>query len=164
MAGRRHTYRARIEWTGNRGAGTESYAAYGREHEISGPDKPTIPGSSDSAFRGHPSRWNPDELMVVAAAACHKLWYLHLCAVGGVVVEGYVDEAEGVVAEDADGGGRFTRITLRPRVTLASGADREKAAALHHAAHEKCFVANSVNFPIVIEPVFETAEAGARRS
>jgi organic hydroperoxide reductase OsmC/OhrA len=157
MTERRHVYRARIEWTGNRGEGTKSYASYGREHEITGTGKAPIAGSSDPAFRGDPARWNPDELMVAAAAACHKLWYLHLCAVGGVVVEAYLDEADGVVVEAPDGGGRFTEITLRPRVVLAPGSDPERAAALHHAAHEKCFVANSVNFPITIEPAFEVA-------
>lgn len=151
-----HRYDVRVTWTGNRGLGTSGYREYGREHEIAAPGKPMIPGSSDPAFRGDGGRWNPEELLVASVSTCHKLWYLHLCSDAGVIVERYEDAAEGVMAENDDGGGRFVSIVLRPRVGLAPGADAAKAATLHQAAHEKCFVGNSVNFPITIEPVFET--------
>jgi organic hydroperoxide reductase OsmC/OhrA len=156
MAAKQHVYRAQIAWIGNLGEGTRSYRAYSRDHRISAPGKALIAGGADPAFRGDASRWNPDELLVAAAAACHQLWYLHLCAVAGVVVETYEDEAEGAMVEEADGGGRFVRVTLRPRIGLAPGADLALARRLHADAHKKCFVANSVNFPILIEPVFET--------
>jgi organic hydroperoxide reductase OsmC/OhrA len=152
-----HTYQVRVEWTGNRGTGTSGYRAYGREHTISADGKPDIPGSSDPAFRGNADRWNPEDLLVASASACHKLWYLHLCAVAGVVVQGYVDEAVGTMVEDEQGG-RFTRITLRPRVTIRAGDDAALAARLHHDAHAKCYVANSVNFPIECEPSIATAD------
>jgi organic hydroperoxide reductase OsmC/OhrA len=89
------------------------------------------------------------------------LWYLHLCSVGGIVVTGYLDRAEGVMVEDASGGGRFASVTLRPEVTLASGTDEAAALAAHHEAHEKCFIANSVNFPVAVEPVIRVAETTA---
>jgi organic hydroperoxide reductase OsmC/OhrA len=159
MADKQHRYRVRVAWTGNRGVGTRAYADYGRSHEITAPGKAAIAGSSDPAFRGEAARWNPEELLVASLSTCHQLWYLHLAAVGGVVVERYDDEAEGVMVEAADGSGRFAAITLRPRIGLAPGADLAKAAALHHEAHQMCFIANSVNFPVAIEPVFETATA-----
>ena len=81
------------------------------------------------------------------------LWYLHLCAVAGVTVTSYVDEAHGVMAEDADGGGRFTEVVLRPRVTVASTDMIEAAMGLHAEANAKCFIANSVSFPVRHEPV-----------
>jgi organic hydroperoxide reductase OsmC/OhrA len=62
--------------------------------------------------------------------------------------------------EQADGGGQFTRIELRPVVTLMSGADRDSALTLHEAAHAKCFIARSVNFPIVVLPVIMTDRPG----
>jgi organic hydroperoxide reductase OsmC/OhrA len=161
MAEKQHRYRTRIVWTGNRGVGTRAYRDYGRDHEITSPGKPPIQGSSDPAFRGDAARWNPEDLLVASVSACHKLWYLHLCSAHGVIVERYEDEAEGVLAEDADGGGRFISVTLKPRIGLAPGADAAMAARLHHDAHEKCFIANSVNFPVAVEPTFETAAAAA---
>lgn len=149
-----HHYKVRVEWTGNRGSGTSGYRDYDRDHTLSSPGKPAIPGSSDPAFRGDAARWNPEDLLVASASACHKLWYLHLCAEAGVVVTAYVDEAEGMMKDDANGG-RFERIVLRPRVTIYAG-DREVALRLHHQAHEKCYIANSVNFPILYEPSIES--------
>jgi organic hydroperoxide reductase OsmC/OhrA len=148
MTERDHVYRVEVEWTGNRGAGTANYRAYGRDHVIRADGKPPIGGSSDPAFRGNAARWNPEELMVAAVSACHKLWYLHLCATAGIAVQSYVDRAEGRMAEDADGGGRFVEVTLRPRITVRVGDDLERAALLHRDAHARCFVANSVNFPV----------------
>ena len=154
MTGKTHLYGVNVLWTGDRGVGTRGYRDYSREHQIRAPSKPYIPGSSDANFRGDAARWNPEELLVASVSACHKLWYLHLCAVGGVVVMAYEDNAEGVMREDEDGGGRFTSVTLRPHARLAAGSDPVRAAALHHDAHAKCFIANSVNFPITVEPSF----------
>ena len=159
MSGKQHTYRAHVVWTGDRGVGTRGYRDYGRDHEIRAGAKPAIPGSSDPNFRGDATRWNPEELLVGSLSACHQLWFLHLCSVGGIVVTAYEDRAEGVMVEAEDGGGRFTGVTLRPRARLAAGSDTERAEALHHDAHEKCFIANSVNFPVAVEPIFEVEGA-----
>ena len=83
----------------NRGTGTSSYREYGRTHEISGSDRPAIPGSADRRFRGDRDRWNPEELLVVSLAQCHMLWYLHLAAEAGLVVTAYADEPVGTMAE-----------------------------------------------------------------
>lgn len=154
MSGKEHHYAVTVTWTGNQGSGTSAYRAYSRDHLISAGDKPAIPGSSDPSFRGDPARWNPEDLLVASLAACHKLWYLGLCAAAGIVVTDYEDRAEGWMLEEAGGAGQFTRVLLRPRVTLAPGADREKAAHLHHEAHDMCFIARSVNFPVEAEPEF----------
>ena len=144
-----HHYRLTVEWTGNRGTGTSGYRDYERSHVISAAGKPDIAGSSDPAFRGDAARWNPEELLLASASACHKLWYLHLCADAGIVVTAYVDHAEATMNGD-----RFERIVLRPRVTISAG-DRELAARLHHQAHEECYIAKSVNFAIDCEPSIE---------
>jgi organic hydroperoxide reductase OsmC/OhrA len=144
-----HRYAVTVKWTGNTGTGTSGYRSYGRQHEITAESgKPPIPGSSDPAFRGDPSRWNPEELLVASLSACHKLSYLHLCAVAGIVVVGYIDHAEGVMKETEDGSGSFESVTLHPQVTVAVGSDTGKARELHDAAHAKCFIARSVNFPV----------------
>jgi organic hydroperoxide reductase OsmC/OhrA len=145
--GTKHTYSVTIRWTGNNGTGTSGYRDYARNHDISAAGKPGIAASSDAAFRGDRTRWNPEELLVAALSSCHQLAYLHLCAVAGIVVVDYSDQAEGVMEETADGGGRFTRVALRPKVTVVGG-DLAKAEQLHHEAHAKCFIANSVNFPV----------------
>jgi organic hydroperoxide reductase OsmC/OhrA len=154
-----HSYQVRTTWTGNRGEGTASYRGYGRDHEVTtgetgGAAAPQpIAGSSDPSFNGDPARWNPEQLLTASLSQCHMLWYLHLCAVAGVVVTRYTDEAEATMVEAADGGGRFCEAVLRPHVTVRSPDMIERAVSLHEQASEKCFIANSVNFPVRHEPV-----------
>ncbi|MET0320684.1 MAG: OsmC family protein [Duganella sp.] len=155
MVAGNHHYHVTVEWTGNRGSGTSGYRDYARDHVVTAGGKPPIAGSSDPAFLGDPARWNPEELLLASASACHKLWYLHLCADAGILVTAYLDHANGTMVDGARG--HFTDIVLRPRVTIAPGADRELAERLHHAAHERCYIANSVNFPISCEPVVDVA-------
>src|SRR5271155_197729 len=144
-----HGYPVTMKRTGNQGAGTSGYKEYERAHEISaGALKPVIPCSSAPAFRGDAARWNPEELLVASLSACHQLWYLHLCSDAAIIVTAYIDHAEGFMEESAGGAGNFTRVVLRPEVTVAEGADMAKARQLHEAAHAKCFIARSVNFPV----------------
>ena len=84
-----HAYVATVEWTGNAGQGTASPHSYERRHDIRVAGKPIIAGSSDPAFRGDPTRHNPEDLLVASVAACHMLWFLGLCAAAGVVVTAY---------------------------------------------------------------------------
>lgn len=151
MPGKEHRYTVTVTWTGNTGSGTSSYRAYERAHTIEAGTKPAIAGSSDPAFRGDAARWNPEDLLVASASACHQLWYLHLASTAGIVVTAYEDRAEGTMIETADGGGHFTRIVLRPRVTISKG-DPERARELHHDAHCLCFIANSLKCEIATEP------------
>lgn len=146
-----HTYAISTTWTGNRGEGTSSYRAYGRDHELASVGRPTLAASADPAFRGDHDRWNPELLLVAALSDCHLLSYLHLCAVNGVVVTAYTDEASGVMEQHGNGG-RFTEVILRPVVTVSDESMIDKANALHHDAHENCFIASSVSFPVRTEP------------
>jgi organic hydroperoxide reductase OsmC/OhrA len=152
MTARTHHYSVEVEWTGNQGTGTSKYDAYTRDHVYRAEGHAEIPGSADPHFRGDPGRWNPEELLLAALSSCHKLSYLHLCAVNHVVVTGYVDRAEAWMDEEA-GSGRFTRAVLHPEVTISADSDPARARELHHQAHHNCFVANSVNFPVDAEPV-----------
>lgn len=147
-----HSYSIEMRWTGNDGQGTQTYRTYRRDHVIRAEGKPEISGSSDPAFRGDRARYNPEELLVAALSSCHMLSYLHMCAINDVVVTAYEDHASGTMQERPDGSGVFTRVVLRPRVTITSASDPAKAQTLHHEAHEKCFIANSVNFPVENEP------------
>ena len=150
---RQHRYRILNRWTGNLGSGTSAYTAYSRAHELSGPQKAApIPGSSDPLFRGDPTRYNPEELLLGALSACHMLWVLHLCADAGITVTEYRDEAWGEAAEHPDGAGEFTRAVLRPQVTIAEPERIADALAIHARAHAVCALARSVNFPVSVEP------------
>lgn len=150
-----HRYGITLKWTGNTGSGTLNYRSYERAHEITAGEKPAILGSSDPSFRGDPERWNPEELLVASLSACHKLWYLHMCAVSGVVVVEYVDHAEGFMEESPDGSGHFQKVILRPEIKIAQGSDKRKAEELHALANKKCFIANSVKFPVLHQPKIE---------
>jgi organic hydroperoxide reductase OsmC/OhrA len=158
MAGKTHVYPIKMRWTGNTGQGTLDYRAYKRDHEYSVEGKPFIPGSADPNFRGDRTRYNPEELLVMSISSCHMLWYLHLCADSKIVVVGYTDEATGTMVEDAERGGFFTEVVLRPVVTIAAGGDAALAESLHERAHHLCFVANSVNFPVRCEPTTQMPE------
>ena len=152
---RTHAYAITTTWTGNRGQGTASYRAYGRDHDLAAEGRSTLAASSDPAFRGEADRWNPELLLVAALSDCHLLSYLHLCAVNGVVVTAYRDEATGTMEQVGDGG-RFTEVVLHPVVTVADESMIERANALHHDAHASCFIAGSVNFPVRTEPTTTT--------
>jgi len=152
---REHRYLVEVRWTGNRGSGTSGYRAYDRAHEIRGDAKPTILASSEAALRGDGTRWNPEELLVAALSQCHMLWYLHLCAAADLVVQAYVDRPDGTMVEGDDGSGHFTRATLRPATSLDDPERLDEARELHAEAHRRCFIANSVNFPVAVEPSFE---------
>jgi organic hydroperoxide reductase OsmC/OhrA len=154
-----HHYQVTNRWTGNLGSGTSAYKAYSRSHELSGAAKMApIPGSSDPAFRGDPTRYNPEELLVGALSACHMLWALHYCADAGIVVTAYTDDADGDVVERPDGSGEFTRVTLRPRMTITDANRAEEAAAIHERVHHVCALARSENFAVTCEPVVTAAE------
>lgn len=156
-----HIYQTDLVWKGNTGTGTKTYKGYSRAHEISIEGKPAIVGSSDPHFNGDASRYNPEELLVAALSACHMLYYLHLCADAKIVVVDYRDSARGMMIETAGGGGHFTEVVLRPRVVISKESDPAKANELHTRAHEFCFIANSVNFPVRAEAkiTFEKSSA-----
>jgi organic hydroperoxide reductase OsmC/OhrA len=155
----RHEYSANIVWTGARAGPTTSYQSYSREYEFQSGDKPRLRGSADPYFRGDATAYNPEDLLVVALSTCHLLSYLADCARAGVHVVAYEDDAHGVMTVK-DGKLRFTEVVLRPRVTVAKGTNLEKAHALHAQAHEGCYVASSVNFPVRHEATVVTAGEG----
>ena len=149
-----HTYKAATTWTGDLGEGTASYRAYARDHEVSIEGKPVLPGSADAAFRGDASRWNPEDCLISAISTCHMLWFLHLASDAGWIVRGYEDAAEAVMDMNPNGSGQFSSATLRPRVRISEG-DASLLDDLHHKAHEMCFIARSLNFPVNCEPTIE---------
>lgn len=145
---KQHSYQLTVEWTGDRGSGTDGHRTYSRDHEVRAAGPAVIAGSSDPAFRGDATRWNPEQLFLASVSQCHMLWYLSLAAAAGLVVTAYEDEATAVMVEESSGAGQFTSMTLHPHVTITDAAQEPRAVELHIRAGEMCFIARSVNFPI----------------
>jgi len=154
-----HRYTLHTTWTGDRGTGTTGYRDYDRAVTIEIEGKPALLASADKPFRGDPTRWNPEDLLLASLSECHLLSYLHACVQSGVVVVGYQDDAAGVMVEDGNGGGAFREVVLRPRVVVADASMVDAATAAHAQAHAWCFIANSVNFPVRHEPTITVAAA-----
>ena len=153
-----HHYAVRATWTGDRGTGTSGYRDYDRAVTLEVDGKPELTASADRPFRGDPGKWNPEDMLVAALSQCHLLSYLHACVTVGVVVVGYSDEASGLMVEDGRGGAAFREVVLRPHVVVADAAMVAAATAAHAQAHEWCFIANSVNFPVRHEPTIDVVE------
>jgi organic hydroperoxide reductase OsmC/OhrA len=155
MAGHHHTYRTSLAWSGSTGSGYEHYE---RAHQVrAAPADARLALSSDPAFRGDPSRLNPEQLLVASASSCQLLSFLAVAARARLDVVAYADEAEAVMPTD-DIPSRITRIDLRPRITLAD-TDRprpsdERLRHLCEVAHRECYVANSLRTDVVVDPTF----------
>lgn len=97
---------------------------------------------------------DPEEAFVASLSSCHMLWFLDIAARRGLTVDAYTDEAGGVMAKNAEGKLAMTVVTLRPRVVFAGASPSEADLnALHHEAHERCFIASSVRTEVHCEPV-----------
>jgi organic hydroperoxide reductase OsmC/OhrA len=159
MALDEHHYSLTVRWTGNLGSGTSSYREYSRDHDVEIPGLPVLKGSADPTFHGDRSRYNPEQLLLTALAQCHMLSFLHVAVRHGVVVLSYEDSASGVMRVNRDGSGQFESVTLRPRVAVADPVHVGLAEEMHHQANQVCFIARSVNFPVMHVPV--TTAAGS---
>jgi organic hydroperoxide reductase OsmC/OhrA len=148
-----HHYSLTVQWTGNLGEGTSSYRGYSRDHDVRIPRLPVLLGSADPTFHGDRSRYNPEQLLLAALAQCHLLSFLHVAVRHGVVVTDYRDEATGLMRLNRDGSGQFESVTLHPRVVVADPAHVELAEQMHREANQICFIARSVNFPVLHDPV-----------
>ena len=150
------TYTATIRW--NRGTQKFTDNCYRRAHVWKFDGGVEVPASSSPSVVPLPmseaAAVDPEEAFVASLSSCHMLWFLSIAAKHGYVVDSYEDTAAGVMAKNADGKLAMTQVTLRPLVGF-SGAklpDRAALDALHHAAHEECFIASSVRSEVRCEP------------
>ncbi|SDW46886.1 Organic hydroperoxide reductase OsmC/OhrA [Arthrobacter sp. yr096] len=154
-----HHYSLTVRWTGNLGEGTAAYKGYSRDHDVEISGLPTLKGSADPTFHGDRTRYNPEQLLLAALSQCHMLSFLHVAVKHGVVVTSYEDNAEGLMKLNRDGSGQFESVTLKPTVAIADPAHAHLVPQLHHEANQVCFIARSVNFPVLHEPITTTAAA-----
>jgi organic hydroperoxide reductase OsmC/OhrA len=154
----KHRYSAELLWQRAEGQ-TFTDQRYSRRHELRFDGGAVVPASS--AVSSVPLPWSdpsaidPEEMLVASIASCHMLWFLSLAAKAGHVVDRYSDAAAGVMTKNAAGKLWVSQVTLRPKASFAEGRGptREALDALHHQAHEECFIANSVRCEIRCEPV-----------
>ena len=154
-----HKFKASLVWTGAAAGPTETYQSYSREWTFTQEGKDDLAGTAAVPFRGVPELRNPEDLLLASVSACHCLSYLAEAALAGITVVDYNDECEALMTVK-DGKMRITEIILRPLVTISKGTI-EAADALHDKAHDVCFIANSVNFEILVEPETELAVTSA---
>jgi len=148
-------HRATIDWQLE--TAEFKYESYNRSHALTFDHGVRVPGAAAPAnipatAAGAPGV-DPEQAFVAALSSCHMLWFLHLACNRKYKVTRYRDEAVGVLGKRADGKEAITRVTLRPAVSFDGAAPTpEQHAQLHEKAHERCYIANSVNSELVVEP------------
>ena len=148
-----HRYEARLGWSGSTGLGWEHYE---RAHSVTAPPAEQTLTVTTGESKGDPARLNPEQLVVMAASSCQMLMFLHLAAKARIDVVEYTDEATGLMPLDEEPV-RISEITLRPRIVVAGDASEERVVKLAELGHQHCFIANSLNSEIRLEPVIERA-------
>jgi organic hydroperoxide reductase OsmC/OhrA len=147
-------HRARIEW--QRGGVSFEVNKYSRAHRIEFEPSVSLAGiaAKDNIPPGapHSPGADPEQLFVASLSACHMLWFIGLASGRRLVVNRYVDEAEGFLEKNSEGRIAMTRVTLRPAVEFDAPPPPAVLAELHHKAHDRCFIANSVKTEVIIEP------------
>ncbi|MEC5159191.1 organic hydroperoxide reductase OsmC/OhrA [Janthinobacterium sp. CG_23.3] len=147
-------FEAKLVW--ERGQQGFADQRYSRAHEWSFDGGLRVPASSSPLSvpppMSNPANLDPEEALVAAASSCHMLFFLSIAAQRGFVVDRYSDHAVGELARNAEGRVAMTRITLRPSIAFSGAAlpDAAARAAIHHLAHQKCYIANSLKTDIVV--------------
>jgi len=157
-------YEATILWQRNGAAFLDNKYSRGHRWQFDGGVE--VPASSSPHVVPLPlsvtAAVDPEEAFVASLASCHMLWFLSIAAQRGLVVDSYRDEAVGMMGKNAEGRLAMTQVTLRPAVAFAGGKRpaRQDIEAMHHEAHEQCFIASSVKSDVRCEPVFEPEREG----
>ena len=146
-----HRYEAQVHWSGSTGAGWDHYD---RAHSVTAPPADPVLTVTTGEAKGDPAQLNPEQLLVMAASSCQMLVFLHLAAKARIDVVAYEDDAGGLMPEDAEPV-RITEIALRPRIVVAGEVNEERVRKLVDTAHQHCFIANTLNSEMTIEPTIE---------
>jgi organic hydroperoxide reductase OsmC/OhrA len=146
-----HTFEGTLHWSGGMREDERGRLRLSRDFVIRFKDKAPIAGSAPAIHRGDESRHNPETLMVASLMSCHHLSYLAACERANVRMLEYTDNATGTLAM-RDGKMRMVEVVLWPQVRIANAAQVDQARQLHAQAHESCFMSNSVNFEVKVQP------------
>lgn len=155
--GFKHLFKAKLNWFVKEKEAFPPSKSYSKNHTIAIEGKPILGVSAAKAFKGDPTLYNPEDLLLSSIVSCHMMSYLYVCAQNGIDLLSYSDEAEATLEVMEDGSGRFTEVRLYPKVAIREAGKIAEALLLHEKANRLCFIANSCNFPIVHFPSCEVA-------
>ena len=145
-----HSFHIHLEWESQEKSNLDEN--YSKEYTLIGSNlSAKILGSSAPAFKGDDKRYNPENLLIGSLASCHMLWFLYLAKLSQIEVLDYKDEPHGILELEGSFG-KFIEITLMPKITILDATKEMEVIRLQDKAHEKCYIANSVNFPVKVEP------------
>ncbi|NRS88470.1 organic hydroperoxide reductase OsmC/OhrA [Flavobacterium sp. 7E] len=144
-----HLFKARLNWFSNKEIVKTEQKNYTKSHTISIEGKEILNVSAAKAFKGDPTLYNPEDLLLSSVVSCHMMSYLYLCAQNGIEILSYTDNAEATLEVLDNGSGRFIEVRLFPQVIIQNKEQITLALTLHKKANELCFIANSCNFSIV---------------
>lgn len=147
----KHTFKVEVNWTSNSNSEQSASKFYSKSHKIVIEGKPVLGVSAAKAFKGDPSLYNPEDLLLSSLVSCHMMSYLYVCSQNGIEVLEYSDNAEATLEVSQDGSGRFVEVRLYPKVKISNSDKIELALELHQKANQLCFIANSCNFPVLHE-------------
>ncbi len=151
----KHLFKAQLNWISKQSPEELSKRFYSKTHQIKIEGKPTLDVSAAKAFKGDPSLYNPEDLLLSSLVSCHMMSYLYICSQNGIEVLEYSDNAEATLEVNPDGSGRFVEVKLFPKVKISNPDKVELALELHQKANQLCFIANSCNFPVLHEAICE---------
>jgi organic hydroperoxide reductase OsmC/OhrA len=145
----KHLFKAELNWTSKKEDSSSKNSS--KNHQIKIEGKPVLGVSAAKAFKGDPSLYNPEDLLLSSLVSCHMMSYLYVCSQSGIEVLEYSDNAEATLEVSPDGSGRFIEAKLFPKVKISNPDQIELALDLHFKANQLCFIANSCNFPVLHE-------------
>jgi len=153
--GFKHIFKAKLNWFSTKKEAVSTSRIYTKNHTVTIEGKDVLDVSAAKAFKGDPSLYNPEDLLLSSVVSCHMMSYLYVCSQNGIEVVSYSDAAEATLEVLENGSGRFTEVRLHPKVIIRQKEKIAEALSLHKKANELCFIANSCNFPIIHEPTCE---------
>lgn len=144
-----HIFKAKVNWQLGDNETTQNPKDFSRNHIVTIANKKyPLQVSAAKPFRGDDTLYNPEDLLLSALASCHMMSYLYVCAQNNIEVLSYTDTAEAILKVEASGSGHFSKVTLKPIVTIKDASQLELAKSLHAKANSLCFIANSCNFQV----------------
>lgn len=149
----KHLFKAKLNWNSVPKEEKNNQKQYLKSHQIAIEGKEILAISAAKAFKGDPTLYNPEDLLLSSLVSCHMMSYLYVCSKNRIDVLSYQDDAEATLEVLENGAGRFIEVKLYPKIVIKQKDKITEAISLHAKANELCFIANSCNFRITHYPI-----------